>query len=33
MQDYLDYIRNPENGYISTTIHPKKGMEFTVKVN
>lgn len=32
MQDYLDYVRNPVNGYISTTIHPKKGMEFTVKV-
>ena len=32
MQVYLDYVRNPENGYISTTIKPKKGMEFTVKV-
>lgn len=32
MQDYLDYVRNPANGYLSTTIHPKKGMEFTVKV-
>lgn len=32
MQDYLDYVRNPANGYISTTIKPDKGMEFTVKV-
>lgn len=33
MQDYLDYVNHPENGYISTTIHPKKGMEFTIKIN
>ncbi len=33
MQDYLDYVRNPANGYISTTIKPKKGMEFTVKIS
>ncbi len=33
MQDYLDYVRNPSNGYISTTIHPKKGTEFTVKIS
>jgi predicted O-methyltransferase YrrM len=32
MQDYLDYVRNPENGYISTTIKPNKGMEFTIKI-
>lgn len=32
MQDYLDYVRKPGNGYISTTIKPDKGMEFTVKV-
>ncbi|MBX3255405.1 MAG: class I SAM-dependent methyltransferase [Chitinophagaceae bacterium] len=32
MQDYLNYVRNPENGYISTTIKPHKGMELTVKV-
>ncbi len=32
MQDYLDYVRDPGNGYISTTIYPKKGMELTVKV-
>lgn len=32
MQDYLDYVRNPENGYISTTIYPNKGTEFTIKV-
>lgn len=32
MQDYLDYVRHPANGYLSTTIRPKKGMEFTVKV-
>jgi len=24
MQDYLDYVRNHENGYLSTTIRPKK---------
>ncbi|MEM9833806.1 MAG: class I SAM-dependent methyltransferase [Bacteroidota bacterium] len=33
MQDYLDYVRNPANGYISTTIRPKKGLEFTVKTH
>ncbi len=33
MLDYLSYVRDPKNGYISTTIHPKKGMEFTVKVH
>lgn len=33
MQDYLDYIRKPENGYISTTIQPKKAMEFTIKIS
>ncbi len=32
MQDYLDYVRNTENGYISMTIKPNKGMEFTIKV-
>lgn len=32
MKDYLDYVRNPENGYVSTTIKPNKGMEFTIKV-
>ncbi len=26
MQDYLNYVRNPLNGYLSTTIRPKKGM-------
>ncbi|MEM6843353.1 MAG: hypothetical protein AAF632_14085 [Bacteroidota bacterium] len=31
MQDYLDYVRNTNNGYISTTIYPKKSLEFTVK--
>ena len=31
MQNYLDYVRNPENGYISTTVKPDKGMEFTIK--
>lgn len=31
MQNYLDYIRNPENGYISTTIKPNKALEFTIK--
>ncbi|MEM1359706.1 MAG: class I SAM-dependent methyltransferase [Bacteroidota bacterium] len=32
MQDYLDYVRDRSNGYISTTLYPKKGIEFTVKV-
>jgi len=32
MQDYLDFVRNPANGFLSTTIYPKKGMELTVKV-
>lgn len=31
MQDYIDYVRHPENGYLSTTIYPKKAMEFTIK--
>ena len=30
--NYLDYVRNPDNGYLSTTIRPSKAMEFTVKV-
>jgi len=32
MRNYLDYVRNHENGYLSTTIRPKKSMEFTVKL-
>ncbi|MFT4095199.1 MAG: class I SAM-dependent methyltransferase [Niabella sp.] len=32
MQNYLNYVRNPENGYLSTTIKPNKGMEFTIKI-
>ena len=32
MQDYLDYVRNPDNGYLSTVVKPDKGMEFTIKV-
>lgn len=32
MQDYLDYVRNPEHGYISSTIRPRKGLELTVKI-
>ncbi len=31
-KDYADYVRNPANGYLSTTIKPSKAMEFTVKV-
>ncbi|MDO4640793.1 MAG: class I SAM-dependent methyltransferase [Neisseria sp.] len=31
MQDYLDYIRNPANGYVSATLHPGKAMEYSVK--
>lgn len=31
-KDYIDYVRNPENGYLSTTIYPKKAMEFTIKL-
>lgn len=29
---YTDYVRNPANGYLSTTVYPKKAMEFTIKV-
>lgn len=32
MQDYFDCVRNQENGYISTTIKPHKGMKLTIKV-
>ncbi len=32
MRNYLDYVRNHENGYLSTTIRPKKRMEFTMKL-
>ena len=31
MQDYLDYIRNPANGYVSTTLKPHKALEYSVK--
>ena len=31
MQDYLDYVRRPENGYISSTLKPYKALEYTVK--
>ncbi|GAA4800886.1 class I SAM-dependent methyltransferase [Olivibacter ginsenosidimutans] len=31
MQDYLDYVRNPVNGYLSSTISLRKGLEYTVK--
>lgn len=32
MKDYLDYVRNAKNGYLSTLIRPNKSMEFTVKI-
>ena len=32
MQDYLDYVRTPTNGYVSTTLRPHKALEYTVKV-
>ncbi len=32
MQDYLDYVRNPANGYLSTTFKSGKALEYTVKV-
>ena len=32
MQDYLDYVRTPANGYVSVTMHPSKALEYTVKV-
>jgi|GEM_PF-2965766 len=32
MKHYADYVRNPENGYLSTTIYPKKAMEYTIKL-
>ena len=31
MQDYLDYIRNPANGYVSATLKPHKALEYSVK--
>ena len=31
MQDYLDYIRNPVNGYVSATLKPHKALEYSVK--
>ena len=31
MQDYLDYVRRPENGYISSTLKPYKALEYTIK--
>ena len=31
MQDYLDYVRRPENGYISSTLKPYKALEYAVK--
>ncbi|GET45037.1 O-methyltransferase [Capnocytophaga felis] len=30
MQDYLDFVRNPSNGFLSTTVYPKKAMEFSI---
>lgn len=32
MKDYFEYVRNPANGYLSTTVYPKKAMEFTIKI-
>ncbi|MEM6348260.1 MAG: class I SAM-dependent methyltransferase [Bacteroidota bacterium] len=32
MQDYLDYVRDPANGYLSSTIKLKKGLEYTIKL-
>lgn len=32
MQDYLNYIRNPKSSYLSVTLRPSKGLEFTLKV-
>jgi len=31
MQDYLDYVRNPVNGYVSAALHLKKGLELSIK--
>ena len=31
MQDYLDYVRNPANGYVSATLKPYKALEYSVK--
>lgn len=33
MQNYLDYVRNPANGFISETIKLKKAVEYTIKTN
>lgn len=32
MQDYLDYIRNPANGYQSAPVKPRKTMEYSIKL-
>ena len=31
MQDYLDYVCNPANGYVSATLKPHKALEYSVK--
>ena len=31
MQDYLDYVRNPANGYVSVTLKPHKALEYSVQ--
>ena len=31
MQDYLNYVRDPRNGYLSATLRPRKDIEFTIK--
>lgn len=33
MQEYISYVRDPVNGYLSTTISPGKGLEFTIKIS
>ena len=33
MQDYLDYVRNPANGYVSATLKPSKALEYNVKIS
>jgi hypothetical protein len=32
-QDYLDYVRNPSNGFRSMSLPIKGGTELSVKVN
>ena len=32
VKNYLDYVLNQQNEYISFAIYHKKGMEFTIRI-